>query len=108
MTNFVVGKLGLTCRFDWSENKTNWFSPADDTAKLIINMSYNNPDDNFYICSKCGERLTNKTVSFEKRHELKEKYGEEMAEKLLKRYKKEADSKINITKTERIINETND
>ena len=52
MTNFVVGKLGLSCRFDWSENKTNWFSPADDTAKLIINMSYNNPNDNFYIIGK--------------------------------------------------------
>ena len=52
MTNFVVGKIGLSCRFDWQENKTSWFSPADDTVRLIINLSYNNPKDNFYIIGK--------------------------------------------------------
>lgn len=49
MTNFVIGKLGLSCRFDWPSHDSNWFSAADDISRLIVNISYNNPNDNFYI-----------------------------------------------------------
>jgi hypothetical protein len=49
MTNFVIGKLGLSCRFNWPEHNTGWFSAADDISRLIVNLSYNNPEDNFYI-----------------------------------------------------------
>ena len=49
MTNFVIGKLGLSCRFDWPSHDSNWFSAADNISRLIVNISYNNPNDNFYI-----------------------------------------------------------
>ena len=47
--NFVAGKIGLTIRFNWKNTDTGWFSAADDTARLVVNLSYNNPNDSFYI-----------------------------------------------------------
>ena len=52
MTNFVVGKIGLPIRFDWINYKSKFFSPADDISRLIVNLSFNNPSDNFYIIGK--------------------------------------------------------
>ena len=49
MANFVVGKIGLSCKFNWENIDNHWFSPADDIARLIVNLSFNNPNDNFYI-----------------------------------------------------------
>ena len=39
MTNFVIGKLGLSVRFDFPEYNSGWFSAADDTARLVVNLS---------------------------------------------------------------------
>ena len=47
--NFVAGKIGLTIRFNWKNTDTGWFSAADDLARLVVNLSYNNPNDNFYL-----------------------------------------------------------
>ena len=52
MTNFVVGKIGLPIRFNWVSHKSKFFSPADDISRLIVNLSFNNPADNFYIIGK--------------------------------------------------------
>ena len=52
MTNFVVGKIGLPIRFNWLDYKSNFFSPADDISRLIVNLSFNNPSDSFYIIGK--------------------------------------------------------
>ena len=52
MTNFVVGKIGLPIRFNWLDYKSNIFSPADDISRLIVNLSFNNPSDSFYIIGK--------------------------------------------------------
>ena len=52
MTNFVVGKIGLPIRFNWLNYKSKFFSPADDISRLIVNLSFNNPSDNFYIIGK--------------------------------------------------------
>ena len=50
---------------------------------------------NSFICSKCGEHQTNKTVSFATRCKLEEEYGKEKAEQILKWVKKNADDNIN-------------
>ena len=47
--NFVAGKIGLTIRFNWKNTDTGWFSAADDLARLVVNLAYNNPNDNFYL-----------------------------------------------------------
>ena len=52
MSNFVVGKIGLPIRFNWLDYKSNFFSPADDISRLIVNLSFNNPSDKFYIIGK--------------------------------------------------------
>ena len=39
----------MSCTFDWPSHDSNWFSAADDISRLIVNISYNNPNDNFYI-----------------------------------------------------------
>ena len=66
MANFVIGKIGLSCRFDWDNKDNDWFSPADDIARLIVNLSFNNPNDNFYII---GNNDLDK-LKFYKRKEL--------------------------------------
>ena len=47
MTNFAFGKTGLQLRFNFSEKSENFKSA--DHCKLLINLAYNNPKDNFYI-----------------------------------------------------------
>ena len=49
MTNFAYSKVGLNLNFEFCENKGNFFSGADDWVRLSINLSFNNPNDNFYI-----------------------------------------------------------
>ena len=49
MTNFAYSKVGLNLNFEFCENKGNFFSGADDWVRLLINLSFNNPNDNFYI-----------------------------------------------------------
>jgi hypothetical protein len=49
MANFAYSKVGLNLNFEFYENKGNFFSGADDWVKLLINLSFNNPNDNFYI-----------------------------------------------------------
>ena len=66
MANFVVGKIGLSCKFNWENIDNHWFSPADDIARLIVNLSFNNPNDNFYII---GNNDLDK-LKFYKRNEL--------------------------------------
>ena len=66
MTNFVIGKLGLSVRFDFPEHNSGWFSAADDTARLVVNLSYNNPNDSFYIV---GNNDLD-TLKYEKRKKL--------------------------------------
>ena len=66
MTNFVIGKLGLSVRFDFPEHNSGWFSAADDTARLVVNLSYNNPNDSFYIV---GNNDLD-TLKYEKRKRL--------------------------------------
>ena len=47
MTNFAFGKTGLQLRFNFFEKSENFKSA--DHCKLLINLAYNNPKDNFYI-----------------------------------------------------------
>ena len=47
MTNFAIGKIGLSCRFNWPEHDSGWFSAADYIYRLIVNLSYNNQSEKF-------------------------------------------------------------
>lgn len=47
MTNFAYAKTGLMLKFDFWEKGENFKSA--DHCKLLINLAYNNPDDNFYL-----------------------------------------------------------
>ena len=47
MTNIAFAKTGLMMKFDFFEKKENFKSA--DHCKLLINLAYNNPDDNFYL-----------------------------------------------------------
>ena len=47
MTNFAFGKTGLVMKFNFSERGENYKS--SDHCKLLINLAYNNPEDNFYL-----------------------------------------------------------
>ena len=51
MTNFVYAKVGLSLRFNTIDvgGKGDLFSGSDDWVRLLVNLAYNNPDDNFYI-----------------------------------------------------------
>ena len=51
MTNFVYAKVGLSLRFNTIDVgvKGDFFSGSDDWVRLLVNLAYNNPDDNFYI-----------------------------------------------------------
>ena len=51
MTNFVYAKVGLSLRFNTIDvgGKGDFFSGSDDLIRLLVNLAYNNPDDNFYI-----------------------------------------------------------
>ena len=47
MTNFAFGKTGLMLKFNFFERGENYKSA--DHCKLLINLAYNNPEDNFYL-----------------------------------------------------------
>tara|TARA_Y100001970_G_scaffold142083_1_gene174810 strand:- start:131 stop:1417 length:1287 start_codon:yes stop_codon:yes gene_type:complete len=47
MANIAFAKTGLMMKFDFWEKAENFKSA--DHCKLLINLAYNNPDDNFYI-----------------------------------------------------------
>ena len=47
MSNIAFAKTGLTLKFDLGGNIENFKS--DDHCKLLTNLAYNNPNDNFYI-----------------------------------------------------------
>ena len=66
MTNFVIGKMGLACRFNWPTHNNGWFSAADDISRLIVNLSYNNPNDKFYIIGNNDIE----TLSYQKMNQL--------------------------------------
>mgnify|MGYP003115998641 FL=1 len=47
MTNFAYAKTGLTLKFPLDVDSGRYNS--NDYCKLLINLAYNNPNDNFYI-----------------------------------------------------------
>jgi len=51
MTNIAYAKVGLSLRFDSIDKGTkgNFFSGSDDWVRFLVNLAYNNPDDNFFI-----------------------------------------------------------
>ena len=51
MANFAYAKVGLSLRFDSIDkgSKGNFFSGSDDWVRLLVNLAYNNPADNFFI-----------------------------------------------------------
>ena len=66
MTNFAFGKTGLQLRFNFFEKSENFKSA--DHCKLLINLAYNNPKDNFYII---GQNNLNK-IDIELKKKLEE------------------------------------
>jgi len=51
MSNIAYAKVGLSLRFETIDvgSKGNFFSGSDDWVRLLVNLAYNNPDDNFFI-----------------------------------------------------------
>ena len=47
MANIAFAKTGLMMKFNFWEKSENFKSA--DHCKLLINLAYNNTDDNFYI-----------------------------------------------------------